>query len=141
MLSYHLTDLDDLLTRDDNENLFNKIKFFKDVQSMIQNSLKSDFDGSYLCFDSKRQIVIRSGAAQSGMKKRWKEHVSSSMCSTDNARSSRFYSSYPNVNCKEVDKPKQSLIKGNFQQIVQLVGVALHRSNEVKVVDLFEWSD
>ena len=108
---------------------------------MVQTSLRSDFDGSYLCFDSKRQIVIRSGAAQSGMKKRWKEHVSASMCSTDNARSSRFYSSYPNVNCKEVDKPKQSLIKGNFQQIVQLVGVALHRSNEVKVIDLFEWSD
>ena len=63
------------------------------------------------------------------------------MCATDNARSSRFYSSYPSVNCKETDKPKQSLIKRNFQQIVQLVGVALHRSKELEVVDLFEWSD
>ena len=141
ILSYHLADLDDLLTRDDNENLFNKINFFKDVQSMIQNSLKSDFDGSYLCFDSKRQIVIRSGAAQSGMKKRWREHVSASMCAMDNARSSRFYSSYPSVNSKETDKPKQSLIKGNFQQIVQLVCVTLHCSNERERVDLFEWSD
>ena len=102
MLSYHLTDLDDLLTRDDNENLFNKLNFFKEVQHMIQTSLKSDFDGSYLCFDSKRQIVIRSGAAQSGMKKRWKEHVSASMCATDNTRSSQFYSSYSSVARKQI---------------------------------------
>ena len=27
ILSYHLADLDDLLTRDDNKNLFNKINF------------------------------------------------------------------------------------------------------------------
>ena len=75
------------------------------------------------------------------MKKRWKEHVSASMCATDKSRSSRFYSSYASLKCKETDKPKQSLIKGNFQQIVQLVGVALHRSKELEVVDLFEWTD
>ena len=82
---------------------------------MIQTSLKSDFDGSYLCIYSKRQIVIRSGTmqsgtTQSGKKKRWNEHINASMCATDNAKSSCFYSSYPSLNCKKADKPKQSLI-------------------------------
>ena len=30
---------------------------------------------------------------------------------------------------------------GYFQLIVQLMGVALHHSNEREVVDLFEWGD
>ena len=66
------------------------------------------------------------------------EHISASVCATDNARSSRFYSSYPSLNCKNADKPKQSLIRDNLQQIVQLVGAALHRSNEVKAVGLLD---
>ena len=105
---------------------------------MIQTSLKSDFDGSYLCIYSKKQIVIRSGTTQSGTKKRWNEHISASICATDNARSSCFYSSYPSLNCKNADKPKQSLIRDNLQQIVQLVGEALHRINEVKAVGLLD---
>ena len=89
-------------------------------------------------FIQKRQIVIRSGTAQSGTKKRWNEHISASMCATDNARSSCFYSPYPSLNCKKANKLKQSLIRGNLQQIVQLVGAALHRSNEVKAVGLLD---
>ena len=86
-------------------------------------------------FYSKRQIVIRpDSTTQSGTKKRWNEHISASMCAIDNARRNHFYSSYPSLNCKKANKPKQSLIRGNLQQIVQLVGAALHRNNEVKLL-------
>ena len=44
ILSYHITDYDDLMTRTDEEDLFSKAILFNSVDKMIANSLSSDFD-------------------------------------------------------------------------------------------------
>ena len=140
VLSYHVTDYDDLLTRSEEEDLFSKEMFFSCVDDVIANTLSSDYDGNYLCMDSRRTVIIRSGAANSGMKKRWKQHLTSSMLNNEKDKKSRFYQSYPNKNCNENNLPSQSLIKGNFQQVKQLMGIGFTKRNLSKVVELFEWN-
>ena len=82
-----------------------------------------DLDGSYLGFDTVREEFIRAGAAETGMRKRWKEHVSASMLTTEANRKSVLYSLYPNENCEIENLPKTSKQKGVFQQLEQLIGI------------------
>ena len=73
-------------------------------------------------------------------KKQWKQHVTSSMLNNEKDKKSKFYQSYPNKNCKGNNLPTQSLIKGNFQQIKQLMGIGFTKRNLSKVIELFEWN-
>ena len=73
------------------------------------------------------------------MKKRWKQHVTSSMLNNEKDKKSNFYQSYPNQNCNENNLPPKSLIKGNFQQIKQLMGIGFTKRNLSQVIELFEW--
>ena len=139
ILSYHITDYDNSMTRSDEEDPLSKEIMFTSVDKMIKNSLCSDFDGNYLCLDSRRALIIRSGTANSGMKRRWKEHVSSSMLNNEKDKRSKFYLPYPNKNCIEENLPSKELTKGNFQQIEQLMGIGFIKRNMSRIINLFDW--
>ena len=88
----------------------------------------------------KRQLHFRSGTAEVGMKRRWKEHVTSSMRTQHVNRSSKLYSSCPHLNCEDVNIPSQDFIIGNFQQTEQLIGIGIERKNLTIINNLFDWS-
>lgn len=56
------------------------------------------------------------------MKRRWKEHVSVSMRTMYINCSNRFYKSYQDIICHE-----DTL--GNYQQLEQLIGICVVKSN------------
>ena len=56
-------------------------------------------DVNYTIFYSKRKILIRSGCTEIGMRKTWKEHVSSSRLNISNDLKSIMYIYYPHNNC------------------------------------------
>ena len=141
ILSYHITDRNNLETRSENEHLFSNIVMFSSVEKVVSYSLSSDFDGNYLCLDSRRSKIIRSGAASTGMKKRWKEHLTCSMLNSESDKDSKFYSSYPNMNCKAEDMPSEKTVKGRFQQITQLMGIGFDKRKMSNVLGLFDWSN
>ena len=58
------------MTRTEEEDIFSKEMFFVCVEDVIANTLSSDYEGNYLCIDSCRSVIIRSDAANSGMKKK-----------------------------------------------------------------------
>ena len=37
--------------------------------------------------------------------------------------------------------PSDTIVKGNFQQIVQLMGIGFHKRNMNNVLSLFDWTD
>ena len=97
-----------------------------------ENDREYDQDGSYVLYDNVREVFNRAGAAEMGVNKRWKEHKSGSMLSTDSSRNSKLYTSYPNANCTTVDLPLTKA-KVTFQQLEQLMRVGLDRKklNEI----------
>ena len=63
------------------------------------------------------------------------------MLNTDKNQQSKFYLSYPNKNCREENLPPQQLIKGNFQQIQQLMGIGFTKRNSSQLINLFDWDN
>ena len=63
------------------------------------------------------------------------------MLNNEKVKASKFYLSYPNKNCKDVNMPPDKMVKGNFQQIVQLMGIGFEKRKTYNVLDLFIWSD
>ena len=136
ILSGHIVDYNDLKYRSDDECILTGRHMFLSVQSV-----EKDYDGNYLSYELKRRLHFRSGTAEVGMKRRWKEHVAASMRTQSVNRSSKLYSSYPHKNCEEVNMPSQDDILGNFQQIEQLIGIGIERQNLTIINNLFEWSE
>ena len=115
------------------------------VYTMVEKivSVKSvdvNYDGNYLLYDSKRRIHFRSGTAEVGMKRRWKEYINASMKTQHINRSSRLYSSYPHLEYDDVNMTCQDVIMGNFQQIEQLIEIGVARKNLTLINNLLDWS-
>ena len=102
--------------------------------------MDADYDGNYLSFDGKRRLHFRSGTAEVGRKRRCKEFVTASMRTQHVNRSSKLYSSYPHLNCEDVNMPSQDVILGNFQQIEQLIRIGIERKNLTVINNLFDWT-
>ena len=136
IMSGHIVDEKDLQYRSDDESLLTPRHQFISVESML-----NDLDGNYITYDSKRSLFFRSGTAEMGMKRRWKEHVSASMRTQSVNRSSKLYSSYPHSNCEKDNMPSVDEQLGNFQQIEQLIGIGIERKNLTTINQLFDWSD
>ena len=64
ILSGHIIQTEDLRFRKDDENILNTLNHFLNVNILDKSD---DIDGYYVVVDTKRSIVIRSGAAASGM--------------------------------------------------------------------------
>ena len=61
--------------------------------------------------DTKCKKFIRSGTAEAGLNKRWKEHISCSWLNTPKDCYSIFYSSYPHYDSSEDDIKKKEKVK------------------------------
>ena len=114
---------------------------FTPADSTNAETRQNDLDGSYLGFDKVREEFIRAGAAETGIRKRWKEHVSASMLTTEANRKSVLYSLFPHDKCETENLPKTSKQKGVFQQLGQLIGIGFDRRKMKEIVSLFEWGD
>ena len=135
-MSGRIVEHNDLKYRNDDECILSQRHNF-----IPTSYLDKELDGNYLCFDQKRSQLFRSGTAEMGMKIRWKEHVQGSMRTSCVNRNSKFYSSYPHINCIENNLPSEEDTMGNFQQIEQLVGIGITKEKLTSVNDLFLWSD
>ena len=74
-------------------------------------------DGSYILYDTVREMFIRAGVAEMGIYKRGKEHQLASMLTTDSNRKRDLYVSYPNPNCAPNNLPAIYKRKGDFSQL------------------------
>ena len=106
-----------------------------------QLELKNDMDGSCQAFDKMRNIYIRAGMGEMGIKRRWYEHVSASLRDSHINRSSKFYSCYLNLNCEKDNIPDADRTMGAFIQLEQLISIGLRKGNLEDIVNQFEWSD
>ena len=70
IISGHVVDHDDLLLRDDDECILTARRHFVSPSTV---NIHSDMNGNYLVFDKKRHQYFRSGMAELGMNRRWKE--------------------------------------------------------------------
>ena len=66
----HIVEYHDLHCRKDDECILSQWHNF-----IKASSSDEDLDGSYLSFDKKRSLLFRSGTAEVGINKRWKEHT------------------------------------------------------------------
>ena len=114
---------------------------FTPADSTNAETRQNNLDGSYLGFDKVREEFIRAGAAETGTRKRWKEHVSASMLTTESNFKSVLYSLYLNENCATENLPTTIQQKGVFQQLEQLIGIGFDRTKMKEIVSLFEWGD
>ena len=102
ILSGHIIDQKYLKFTKEDECMLHQRHHFISVEQFDMNN---DMDGSYLSFDKTRNIYIRAGMGEMGIKRRWSEHVSASLRSSHVNRSSKLYSCYPNPNCKKDNIP------------------------------------
>ena len=98
-------------------------------------------EGAYVVRDPCRGVFNRSGTAEVGLVKRWREHVSASKRSTPSDKNSVFYSAYCHPNTTEANKPSIKSRKGNFLQLEQIVAASFNRDKANCVVSLFNWSE
>ena len=92
-------------------------------------------DGCYLAEDSGRLCIIRSGMATKTFKKRWGEHVRTSLRASTETAYRNFYWFYPHQR-EAHNVPGR---RGVFQQINQRVGLGMRRQDKAKVLSLFNW--
>ena len=100
-----------------------------------------DIDGNYVIVDTKREIVIRSGAAEVGIIWRWKEHTSASMLKELSHRSSKFYSCYPNSLCINKGHINPIVVKGYWDDLSVNIGIGIKKSNMTSVISCFNWNE
>jgi len=136
IMSGHIVEYNDLNYRNDDECILSQRHNF-----IAASSEEEDLDGSYLSFDKKRSLHFRSGTAEVGMNRRWKEHIQASMRTLCINRNSKFYSSYPHINCDETNRSNQDDKMGTFQQLEQLIGIGITRDKLTSINALFTWSD
>ena len=80
--------------------------------TVTDNCVDNNLEGDYLVFDGKISVFIRSGMAEVGMVRCWKEHTTSSMLFTHNLRLNKLYSSYPNKTCAKENIDTNSSVLG-----------------------------
>ena len=112
ILSKHIVEYDDLKYRNDDRCLLCNRHIYVSVTSLDDDD---DMDGNYLVYEIKSGINFRSGMAEAGAKRRWKEHVSASMRSSNEHRNNKIYAFYPSINCDVENLPSEDEKLGNFQ--------------------------
>ena len=72
-----------------------------------ESDINNDLNGSYLVYDSRRNLLFRSRMAEVGMARRWKEYVGESIQTNYIHQSNKFYSAYHNTACVEANMPSK----------------------------------
>jgi hypothetical protein len=131
LLNGHVVTGEELSLRTPSESLL------KDKSKFIEmDGYDIDMDGNYIVLDGKRNVFIRSGCAEIGMRRRWFEHVNCSKMKTISTQKSVLYMSYPHEETREVNISK-SMCKGKCNQLVQMVGVGFVREKALVLSELF----
>ena len=104
---------------------------------MEATDTENDLDGNYVVLDYKRQSFIRSGRAEMGILKRWKDHISASKLASVSSLNIVLYMSYPH-NETNPSTISSSMCRGEFQQLIQMYGVGFSRSPIKDIVKMFE---
>ena len=137
ILNGHIVNQNKLIYRTEDESLFNCVTSFKTFDIHDANS---ECDGNYVVVDTERSSVIRSGAAEVGILRRWKEHRAASMLIDHSNRTNKFYSSYPNALVTNKDLLSASNVKGMFQHLSVRLGIGMKRNMKTELVKLFDWN-
>ena len=137
ILNGHIVNQNKLIYRTEDESLFNCVTSFKTFDIHDANS---ECDGNYVVVDTERSSVIRSGAAEVGILRRWKEHRAASMLIDHSNRTNKFYSSYPNALVTNKDLLSASNVKGRFQHLSVRLGIGMKRNMKTELVKLFDWN-
>ena len=138
ILSGHIVDQNRLIYRTEDECLLNFVNSFQPFNIEDGNS---ECDGNYVVVDTKRSSVIRSGAAEVGILRRWKEHRAASMLTEHNNRTNKLYSSYPNDQVVNKDLLSSSNVKGRFQHLSVRLGIGMKRNMMDDLVNMFTWNN
>ena len=137
ILNGHIIDYDILKFSSEGEVLLSNVTKFT---TLDLSEMSSDIDGNYVVVDKKRAAVIRSGAAEVGILRRWKEHTSASMLKEVSHRSSKFYSSYPNSLCTEMEYMNPNVMKGYWDDLSVNLGIGIKKANMTSVISCFNWN-
>ena len=110
----------------------------KDSNHFIEiTETDNDLNGNYLVFDSKRSSFLRSGCAEMGIVKRWKEHASAAKLTSISSLNSVLYMSYPHNETNQ-SIISSSMCRGYFHELTHMVGAEFVRSDITDVIKLFE---
>ena len=107
LLSGHVVTCEELSHRTISEILLRDKPKFIEVDDH-----DTDMDGNYIVLDGKRDIFIRSGCAEVGIRRRWLEHISSSKMKSVTNQKSLSYMSYPHEETMEINI-SEIMCKGN----------------------------
>ena len=138
ILNGHIIDYDVMKFSNEREVLLSHVTKFTTLDLAEPSA---DIDGNYVVVDNKRAIVIRSGAAEVGILRRWKEHTSASMLKDFCHRSSKFYSSYPNRLCNDKEHMNHTVMKGYWDDLSVNLGIGMKKTNMTSVISCFNWND
>ena len=136
ILSGYVVDQKDLQYINDDGCILKQRQNFIGVEHL---DTKNNMDGNWLVFDTKRNVYIRRGMAEVGMKRRWGEHLSVTLRNNNDKRNNKLYTCYPNSNCDPVNIPDVDQTMGSFNQSEPLIGVGLQKHQLTELVNLFEW--
>ena len=98
-------------------------------------------DGSYVVFDSRCSIYIRTATAEVSLKRQWKDHISSSKKPIPINKCSILDNTYDHPNIMKENKPPMKSRKGNFMQLKQMAAISYKRETGKSMVSLFNWSE
>ena len=98
---------------------------------------EQELDGKYVILDLRHTMCIQSGCAEIGMKRRWREHESCSKMSIISSRKSVLYMSYPHTDTP-AHNVSETMCRGNFQYLEQMVGVGFVRDKAEILLQPFE---
>ena len=137
ILSGHIINFERLQFRLEDDNLLNFVNSF----TTLSNSDDSqDCDGNYVVVDTTRSLVIRSGAAEVGIMRRWQEHSKAFLLKEHKNRTNKFYSSYPSQLVTDKDLLDGDHVKGTFEDLSVRVGIGMKRKNKEQLVSMFQWN-
>lgn len=96
-----------------------------------------DLDGCYLTADTLRGDIIRSGFAEQGLLRRWKEHHRASFLNDIGTRERPQYQLFPHETVPVEQAPNR---RGTFQQLEQKLGLGMRKCDRARVLQLFSWT-
>jgi hypothetical protein len=96
-------------------------------------------DGCYLTLDTVMGHLIRSGFAEQGLGRRWKEHLRASHLTDRNTRDRPQYQFYPHESVGDYEAPNR---RGTVSsQLQQKMAMGMRKCDADRILPLFNWTE
>jgi hypothetical protein len=92
-------------------------------------------DGCYLTLDLIRGDLIRSGFAEQGLGRRWKEHLRASHLTDRNTKDRPQYQFYPHESVGDDEAPNR---RGTVSQLQQKMAMGMRKCDADRILRLFK---